>query len=123
MASYRGGGGFFKCPFVCLHKLQGVPRNMTVGEYFKMSSSIIFYYSQIDYRLRYIRVKDFSNELNCKKSLNLIKYLEDDILNYSSTVMFRGTPCICERGGAVINRCEELRGVIYMFGMSMFFKE
>ena len=76
-----------------LSHIQGVPRNMTVGEYFKMSSSIIFYYSQIDYRLRYIRVKDFSNELNCKKSLNLIKYLEDDILNYSSTVMFRGTPC------------------------------
>ena len=46
----------------------------------------------IDQRLRYIGVKDFSTELNCKKSLNLIQYLEDDI-NYSSTVMFRGTPC------------------------------
>ena len=51
------------------------------------------YYRKIDQRLRYIGVKDFSNELNCKKSLNLIQYLEDDILNYSSTVMFRGTPC------------------------------
>ena len=47
----------------------------------------------IDHRLRYIGVKDFSNELNSKKSLNLIQYLEDDILNYLSTVMFRGTPC------------------------------
>ena len=28
-------------------------------------------------------VKDFSNELNWKKSLNLIQYLEDDILNYT----------------------------------------
>ena len=37
--------------------------------------------------------KRFSNELNCKKSLNLIQYLENDILNYSSIVMFRGTPC------------------------------
>ena len=79
---------------------------MTVGEYFKMSFSIIFlsclipkriiiniiwqsYYSKIDHRLGYIGVKDFSNELNCKKSLNLIQYLEDDILNYLSTVMFR----------------------------------
>ena len=52
------------------------------------------YYSKIDHRLRYIGVKDFSNELNCKKSLNLIQYFEDDILNYSSTFMFRGTPCI-----------------------------
>ena len=51
------------------------------------------YYSKIDHRLRYLEVKDFSNELNCKKSLNLIQYLEDDILNYSSNVMFRGTPC------------------------------
>ena len=25
--------------------------------------------------------------------LRVIQYLEDDILNYSSTVMFRGTPC------------------------------
>ena len=52
------------------------------------------YYSKIDHRLRYIGVKDFSNELNCKKPLNLIQYLEDDIINYSSTVMFRGTPCM-----------------------------
>ena len=52
-----------------------------------------FYYSRIDHRLGYIGVKDFSNELNCKKSLNLIQYLKDDILNYSSTVMLRGTPC------------------------------
>ena len=37
--------------------------------------------------------KDFSTELNCKKSLNLIQYLEEDILNYSSTGMFRGTTC------------------------------
>ena len=62
---------------------------MTVGEYFKMSS-----FSKIDHRLRYIGVKDFFKELNRKKSLNLIQYLEDDILNYSLTVMFRGTPCI-----------------------------
>ena len=52
------------------------------------------YYSKIDNRLRYIGVKDFYNELNCKKSLNLIQYLEDDILNYSSAAMFRGTPCL-----------------------------
>ena len=52
-----------------------------------------FYYSKIDPRLRFIGVKDFSTELNCKKSLNLNQYLEDDILNCSSTVMFRGTPC------------------------------
>ena len=52
------------------------------------------YYSKIDHRLRCIGVKDFSNELNCKKSLNLHQYFEDDILNYSSTVMFRGTSCI-----------------------------
>ena len=26
-------------------------------------------------------------------SMNLIQYSEDDIPNYSSTVMFRGTPC------------------------------
>ena len=61
-------------------QLQGVPRNMTVGEYFKMSSSMIFklfdtkensnkhkwqsYYSKIDHRLRYIGVKDFFNVLN-----------------------------------------------------------
>ena len=51
------------------------------------------YYSKIDHRLRYIGVNIFSNELNCKKSLNLIQYLEDDILNYSSIVI-RGTPCI-----------------------------
>ena len=51
-------------------------------------------FSKIDPRLRYIGVKDFSNELNCKQSLNLIQYLEDDILNYSSTVMFRRTPCM-----------------------------
>ena len=54
-----------------------------------------FYYSKIDRRLRYIGEKDFSTELNCKKSLNLIQYLEDDIPNYSSTIMFRETPCIC----------------------------
>ena len=53
------------------------------------------YDSIIDHRLRYIGVKDFSNELNCKKSLNLIQYLKDDILNYSSIVMFCGTPCTC----------------------------
>ena len=47
-----------------------------------------FYYSKIDPRLRYIGVKDFSTELNCKKSSNLIQYLEDDILIYSSTVLF-----------------------------------
>ena len=63
-------------------EIQGVLRNMTVGEYFKMSSSIIFsclipkriiiniiwqsYYSKIDHRLRYLGVKDFSNELNAK---------------------------------------------------------
>ena len=47
------------------------------------------YYSKIDNRLRYIGVKDFSNELNGKKSLNLIQYLEDDILNYSSTACIR----------------------------------
>ena len=52
-----------------------------------------FYYSKIDPSLGYIAVTDFSTELNCKKSLTLIQYLEDDILNYSSTVMFRGTPC------------------------------
>ena len=52
------------------------------------------YYSKINHRLIYIGVKDFSNELICKKSLNLIQYVEDDILNYLSTVMFRGTPCI-----------------------------
>ena len=56
------------------------------------------YYCKIDHRLRYIWVKNFSNELNCKKSLNLIQYLEDDILNYSSTVMFRGTPCSWKTG-------------------------
>ena len=39
-----------------------------------------------------MEVKDFSTKLNCKKSLKLIQYLEDDILNNSSTVMFRGTP-------------------------------
>ena len=46
-----------------------------------------------DFNSRYIEVKDFSNELNCKKSVNLTQYLEDDILNYLSSVMFRGTPC------------------------------
>jgi len=57
-----------------------------------------FYYSKIDHRLRYIRVKDFSTELNCKMSVNLNQYLEDDILNYSSTVMFRETPSIYQNG-------------------------
>ena len=41
-----------------------------------------FYDSKIYPRLRYIGVKDFSTELSCKKSVNLIQYLEDDILNY-----------------------------------------
>ena len=74
---------------------------MTVGEYFKMSSSIIFLSCLIPKRIiinilwQFYHSKiDFSNELNCKKSLNLIQCLEDDILNYSSTVMFRGTPCM-----------------------------
>ena len=73
---------------------------MRVGEYFKLPKRIIInfkwqsYYSKIDHRLGYIGVKDFSNELNCKKSINLIQYLEDDIPNYSLTVMFRGTPCM-----------------------------
>ena len=62
------------------------------------------YYSKIDHRLRYIGVKDFTNELNYKKSLNLIKYLEDDILNYLSTVMFRGTPCNLDCVYLVANR-------------------
>ena len=44
-----------------------------------------FYYSKINQSLRYIGVKDFSTELNCKKSLNVIQYLEYDILNYSLT--------------------------------------
>jgi len=41
-----------------------------------------FYDSKIYPRLRYIGVKDFSTELSFKKSVNLIQYLEDDILNY-----------------------------------------
>ena len=53
-----------------------------------------FYYSKVNHRLRYIGVKDYSIKLNCKKSLNSIQSLEDDIVNYSSTVMFRGTPCL-----------------------------
>ena len=88
----------------------------------KMSSSLIFLsclipkwiiiinfiwqslYSKINHRLRYIGVKDFSNELNCKKSLNLIQYLEDDILNYLLTVMFRGTPCTLQIPGKSCNK-------------------
>ena len=40
------------------------------------------HYSKLDPKLRYIEVKDFSTELYCKKSVNLIQYLENDIPNY-----------------------------------------
>ena len=40
--------------------------------------------------------KRLFNLINCTKSLQyIIQYMEEDIQNYSSTVMFRWTPCIC----------------------------
>ena len=82
----------------CMGHIQGVPRNMTVAEYLNLSCLIskkikINNKSKFDPRLRYAGVKDVSTELNCQKSLNRIQYLEADILNYTSTIMFRGTPC------------------------------
>ena len=52
-------------------------------------------YSKIDFKVKYIQTNDFFNKMNCKKPLiSLIQYMENDIQNYSPTVMFRGTPCI-----------------------------
>ena len=39
-------------------------------------------YSKIDFKIKYIHAKTAK------------KYMEDDIHNYLSTVMFRKTPCI-----------------------------
>ena len=44
-------------------------------------------YSKIHLKVKYICVKDFFYEIN------MIKYFEENILNYLPTVMFRGTPC------------------------------
>ena len=52
------------------------------------------YYSKINFKVKYTRAKDFLNEVNCKQPLISNTYMEEDIQNYLSTVMFRGTPCI-----------------------------
>ena len=45
------------------------------------------YYSKIDFKVRYILVKDFFKLNKLQKVYNM----EEDIQNYSQTVMFRGT--------------------------------
>ena len=49
------------------------------------------YYSKIDFKVEHIWVKDVFNEIKYNRAL--ISNIEEDIQNYSSTVMFRGTPC------------------------------
>ena len=42
------------------------------------------------FQIKYIRVKDVFNEMNCKTYLISNTVMEDDIQNYPSTVMFCG---------------------------------
>ena len=48
------------------------------------------FYTKIDFKVKYIWVKDFVNEIHCKKVFN-IWY---SIWNKTYLVMFRGTPCM-----------------------------
>ena len=50
------------------------------------------YHSKIDFKLKYVREKDFFNEIKLI-FLYLIQFMEED---YLPIVMIRGTPCILE---------------------------
>ena len=62
----------------------------------------------------YVSEKDFFNEINCKKSLILIKYMKDDFHNYLPTVMFRGTqtPTFKESSYSMLNLATVLKQIL-----------
>ena len=53
---------------------------------------VIIFENKIDFTVKDILVKHFFKKRN--KLQKVIQYVEEDIQNYSPTVMFRGTPCI-----------------------------
>ena len=91
-----------------IHTIQGVPRYMTVGDvlfniffcfFFFTKENILWqsYHSKIDFKLKYVRGKDFFNEIKLI-FLYLIQFMEED---YLPIVMIRGTPCILESCSAL----------------------
>jgi len=90
-----GAGSYYYYYFYCNYytKIQGVPRNMTFNKSLflvKTSFCFIILYFEINFNITYSHI--ILLLIFGIKQLN--KLWKKNILNYSPTVMFRGTPCI-----------------------------
>ena len=87
--------------------IQGVPRNMTFNKSLflvKTSFCFIILYFEINFNITYSHI--ILLLIFGIKQLN--KLWKKNILNYSPTVMFRGTPCMyaCEPKQMILLRCK-----------------